>query len=172
MSNLENVKVFYNQGLRFFRCAERCMGDLNDDGSIQIIGGKYLPLSTPAMVNAAFSCEIFFKALLILFDIDYKKCLKRGELHKLKPLFDLLPEASGKEFLQVGNADEFQQNLTEHSADFETWRYYMENPGSYHISPDFTYMLAENLKVLTKFHIDKAIIDAEVQIHNHHRTEV
>lgn len=154
--NIEKAKAFYNQGLRFLRCAERCMGDINDDGTIQIVGGKYIPLSTPTMVNAAFSCEMFLKSILNLHEIDYMKHLKSGEGHKLKSLFDLLPKQAYKDFLQIGTAEEFDAKLTEHSGDFENWRYYMETPGEYRMSPDFTSILMNNLKTLTRAIIQTA----------------
>lgn len=148
MTNLKKAMAFYNQGLRFLRCAERCLGDVNEDGSIQIVGGKYQPLSTPAMVNAAFSCEIFLKAILILHGIDYMKLLNHGEGHQLKPLYDLLPLQEYKDFLQIGTVEEFEAELVAHSADFENWRYYMEEAGEYHMRPQFTCILCENLKSL------------------------
>ncbi len=148
MANVKKAMAFYNQGLRFLRCAERCLGDVNEDGSIQIIGGKYQPLSTPAMVNAAFACEIFLTSILILHDIEYMKRLKHGEGHQLKPLYDLLPKQEYKEFIQIGTTEEFEAELTAHSSDFESWRYYMEEPGEYSISPTFTWMLMNNLKAL------------------------
>lgn len=149
MANIGKAKAFYNQGLRFLRCAERCMGDVNEDGSIQIVGGRYMSLSTPTMVNAAFSCEMFLKSILILHDIEYMKQLNHGEGHSLKPLYDLLPKQEYKDFLRVGTVEEFEAELATHSADFESWRYYMEEPGEYCMDPEFTYILMNNLKTLT-----------------------
>lgn len=149
MATIGKAKAFYDQGLRFLRCAERCMGDVDEDGSIQIVGGKYMLLSTPTMVNAAFSCEMFLKSILILHDIEYMKQLNRGEGHSLKPLYDLLPKQEYREFLQVGTVEEFEAELAAHSTDFENWRYYMEKPGEYRMAPKFTYILMNNLKTLT-----------------------
>lgn len=150
MNNLSKAKAFYNQGLRFLRCSERCMGDINEDGSIQIMGGKYQILSSPTMVNSAFACELFLKTILILHNIDYMKALKKGEGHKLKPLFDLLPNQEYKDYLQIGTKQEFKSELQEHSGDFVDWRYYMEKPGDYKMSPMFTYVLMQNLKTLAR----------------------
>ena len=75
MENIVKAEAFYYQGLKFQECATRCMGERNEDDSIQIIGGKYQPISTPLMVNTAFACEIFLKALLITNNIDYNTIL-------------------------------------------------------------------------------------------------
>lgn len=108
-----------------------------------------MSLSTPTMVNAAFSCEMFLKSILILHDIEYMKQLNHGEGHSLKPLYDLLPKQEYKDFLRVGTVEEFEAELATHSADFESWRYYMEEPGEYCMDPEFTYILMNNLKTLT-----------------------
>ena len=155
---LKKAQHFYDQGLRFMRCAERCMGTENNDGSLQIIGGRYSTLSTPVMVNAAFSCEVFLKAILNLFSIDYKKG------HGLKYLYDLLPDIVYKEYLEISPFSEktFEEELEEHSEDFVAWRYYMETPGGYQMSPMFTFLLMKNLKSLSKAlisqHLDQSIV--------------
>ena len=148
---IKKAQHFYNQALRFMRCAERCMGSENDDGSIQIIGGKYQTLSSPTMVNSAFSCELFLKAILHLSSIDYKKS------YGLKSLYDILPYDEYKEFLKVipSSGKTFEEELDEHSQDFVFWRYYMELPGEYRMSPMFTFLLMNNLQSLSKALIDQ-----------------
>lgn len=148
---LKKAQSFYSQALRFMRCAERCMGTKNDDGSIQIIGGKYPILSTPTMVNVAFSCEMFLKAILNLFSIDYKK------EHRLKYLYDLLPDEEYKEYLKIipSSGKTFEEELDAHSQDFVTWRYYMEAPGEYHMNSTFTCLLMKNLQLLSKALIEQ-----------------
>ena len=42
--------------------------------------------ATPAIVNSAFACEVFLKALLIFYDVPFKK------EHELKELYEFLPE--------------------------------------------------------------------------------
>ena len=150
MADLEKAKAFYRQGIRFADCAERSMGEVNEDGSIQIVGGRYEFLGAPVMVNAAFACEVFLKAILIACDIDYNSILKGNAKHMLKRLYDLLPEEEYKEFLRVGEKEEFEQELEKHSADFIDWRYFMEQPGEYRMRPQFTMVLAENLQELAK----------------------
>lgn len=61
VENLSKVKAFYIQGNNFAQCAERSMGEMNEDGSIQLVGGRYGMLCPPVMVNAAFACEMFLK---------------------------------------------------------------------------------------------------------------
>ena len=148
---LKKAQYFYDQGLRFMRCTERCMGTECDDGSIQIIGGKYTILSTPTMVNAAFSCEVFLKAILNLFSIDYKKG------HGLKYLYDLLPNEEYKEYLKITPASgkTFEEELEKHSEDFVFWRYYMETPSEYQMSPMFTFLLMNNFQSLSKVLIEQ-----------------
>ena len=148
MQHIARAKAFYQQGCAFLRCAERCMGEENEDGSIQIIGGKYNILFAPTMVNSAFSCEMFLKAILIAHEIDYMERLHYGERHELKPLFDLLPKQEYKEWLQIGTEEKFEADLTKHSSDFKNWRYYMEKPKNGSMSPIFTFILMNNLKTL------------------------
>jgi hypothetical protein len=148
--NLKKAQLFYDQGIRFMHCAERSMGEKNDDGSISIIGGKYETLSSPTMVNTAFACELFLKSILILNNIDYRK------IHGLKPLYDLLPNQGYKNFLKIEPSigKTFEEEMEKHSLDFINWRYYMESPGNCRMSPTFTFILMNNLKILTKGLID------------------
>ena len=150
MENKEKAIVFYHQGVLFSQCAKRCLGDVSGDGlTITLAGGKYWSLSTPAMVNIAFACEVFLKAILLFHDIEYMRCLKHNERHKLKPLFDLLPKEEYKEYLRLGMDNEtFKTKLEEHSADFEKWRYFMENGNRVKVSPKFTLLLMCNLEEL------------------------
>ena len=82
VENLSKVKAFYIQGNNFAQCAERSMGEMNEDGSIQLVGGRYGMLCPPVMVNAAFACEMFLKGILIAHGIDYKKLLKQRKGHR------------------------------------------------------------------------------------------
>ena len=143
IENLLKAKAFYIQGKRFAQCADRSMGEITQNGSIKIVGGKYNMLSAPLMVNTAFACEVFLKGLLIAHGVDYKKLLKQRKGHGLKALYDLLPKEEYKEFLGV-----LDEKLEAHSNDFVNWRYYMENPGEYRMEPSFTWILMHNLEIL------------------------
>ena len=69
----------YRTGCEFSDCADFC---INLD-NVQKYNAKVI---TPAIVNAAFACEVFLKLLLHIHNTSYKKN------HKLKGLFELLPE--------------------------------------------------------------------------------
>ncbi len=146
MADISKAKYFYDQGLRFLRCTERCMGVENDDGSIEIIGGEYRTLSSPTMVNSALSCELFLKAILIAHGIEY------GHTHELKDFFEMLPKREYKNFLifEPSDGTSFYNNLIKHSNDYVEWRYYMEKPAEYHMDPSFTDILMHNLGTLAK----------------------
>lgn len=124
------------------------MGEITQDGSIKIVGGKYNMLSAPLMVNTAFACEVFLKGLLIAHGVDYKKLLKQRKGHGLKALYDLLPKEKYKEFLKISGKDTFDKKLEAHSNDFVNWRYYIENPGEYIMEPFFTCVLMKNLEII------------------------
>ena len=148
VENLSKVKAFYIQGHNFAQCPERSMGEMNEDGSIQLVGGRYGMLCPPVMVNAAFACEMFLKGILIAHGIDYKKLLKQRKGHGLKALYDLLPKEKYKEFLKIPGKDTFDKKLEAHSNDFVNWRYYIENPGEYIMEPFFTCVLMKNLEII------------------------
>ena len=86
--------------------------------------------TTPAIVNSAFACEVYLKAILLFFDNE----LIRG--HELSVLYDKLPERV-KEFIKptvlnscVTWTDIFGLNqLDEISNAFYDWRYVYEYLG-------------------------------------------
>ena len=94
------------------------MGEITQNGSIKIVGGKYNMLSAPLMVNTAFACEVFLKGILIAHGVDYKKLLQQKKGHGLKALYDLLPKEEYKEFLRVLDEDTFDEKLEAHANDF------------------------------------------------------
>ena len=84
--------------------------------------------STPTIVNAAFACEVYLKALIKYHGIPIKK------KHKLKDLFELLPD-NLKEWIKVivmnnyGGmwTDAFGREYLECISNaFEEWRYVYE----------------------------------------------
>ena len=50
---------------------------------------------------------------------------------------------------------EVEEELDAHSEDFVAWRYYMETPGDYRMSPIFTFLLMNNLQSLSKALIEQ-----------------
>lgn len=65
----------YHTGCEFSNCADLCY-------NMQIESSCIIPV----IVNAAFACEIFLKLLLRQNQIEYNR------VHKLKDLFDILPD--------------------------------------------------------------------------------
>ena len=61
---------YYIHGKEFLAAAWRCF--CNEDGLILTNQG-FCQLSAPCVVNAAFSCEMFLKALLEKLKIPYDK---------------------------------------------------------------------------------------------------
>ena len=88
----------------------------------------HLLYSQPQVVNSAFACEVFLKAILKWHDIEKKK------VHKLKELHEMLP-AKVQEHIHCrvlnehgGWTNTFGQNLLELvSKDFEKCRYLYEH---------------------------------------------
>ena len=146
---------FYNQALRFLRCAERCMGIKSEEGEILLADNEFYILPIPTIVNAAFSCELFLKSLLILHNVHYNSCLKRNQRHNLKLLYDLLPIEDYKEFLRIGTKEEFEKELDIHSSDFQKWRYQMEKNNRLNGEIRFLDLLMHNLQILVRNRIDE-----------------
>lgn len=55
-----NAEALFNNGGEFQKAAARCLG-VNEYGTIEI--AEELP--APAVVNAAFACEMYLKALIL-----------------------------------------------------------------------------------------------------------
>lgn len=113
-----NKLEIFGQGEKFHRAAniiipENWLDDENDDGYWFI----------PSIVNMAFACELYLKALLADGDNEM-----RG--HNLYELFKNLPE---KIRLKITNSvafygdDEFMQQLEIHKYIFQDWRYFYEH---------------------------------------------
>lgn len=86
--------------------------------------------TTPAIVNSAFACEVFLKALLDYYDVSFKKS------HKLKELYDGLPPELKERIRQNVYVihsrwkNAFGQDLLENISDsFAEWRYSYEKWG-------------------------------------------
>ena len=81
------AKDYFYQGEHFLEAAWRCFGQKSDTGFAIVKEDKFQQLSVPCVVNAAFSCEMFFKSLLHQMKIQYGR--KNG--HNLHSLYKLLP---------------------------------------------------------------------------------
>ena len=99
----------------------------------------YMPV---ILTNIAFSCELYLKALLHGYNIDF------GNTHELKDLFDKLPD-SIKEYvaenIAIENRErEFPLCLKEQNSAFTTYRY-MNEVKSISANPQFLFAFAHVL---------------------------
>ena len=109
---------------------------------------------TPSVVNSAFACEVFLKALLQFYDIRFTELLPARERHELKKLYGLLPEESQEWIKQktlncYGGAWEnaFGLELLDDISDaFVKWRYSYEQEGSLYIDNAFLYAFRNALR--------------------------
>lgn len=140
---------YFRQGKEFLAAAWRCFS--NEDGSIVTNQGFY-QLSAPCVVNAAFSCEMFLKALLKKMDIPYNQ---KTEGHNIYMLYKKLPsDVQNTIAKRCGNKDNptvFESILKRHNKDFVDIRYYIENQGWAEMSPMEMIAIAQNLSVTTKY---------------------
>ena len=154
---------FFSQGEKFLLASERCLGEKNGD-TITIMkpsgnGSIMVQLSAPAVVNASFACELFFKALLL----KNNKTFPRGkDGHNLLKLYKLLPDKIREKIVNICFKDiskeNFEEILNNHADDFVEIRYFIENKGYTNMSPLMMYTLAFNLHQITKcyFTMEKA----------------
>lgn len=114
------VEMYYT-ACKFSDCADFCMKEQEERETFQYF------YTDPAIVNAAFSCEIFLKLLLHLEQIDCQK------IHKLKQLFEKLPPEIMEtvKCLTIQKCGYWkdvwgQDILSQVSNAFEKWRYIYE----------------------------------------------
>ena len=113
------VQMFQNANI-FKLCAYRSMGEIENNDKIKIISdGKILILKAPTIVNIAFACELYLKAIL----------LEQGagvpETHELDFLYNQLSQQKRARIRKAcGNKkEEFEQLITEYSRLFIQYRY-------------------------------------------------
>ena len=84
--------------------------------------GQFESFMVPAVVNLAFSIELYLKFLLAKNETP-----SRG--HKLLDLFDSLDSTMKQEIIDLTNydKDEFELLLSKHTEAFENWRYIHES---------------------------------------------
>ncbi len=113
--------VMYDTACGFAACA---------DYALEKISGKIVPnLGTASLVNTAFACELFLKALLLYTNS------KNPRGHKLKTLFEKLPN----KYQTLVETEVFRRcggqvktiwgvpHLDELSNAFSEWRYWFED---------------------------------------------
>ena len=144
-----NAEALFNNGGEFQKAAARCLG-VNEYGTIEI--AEELP--APAVVNAAFACEMYLKALILK---SGKKYPTNRDGHNLKKLYDMLLEPIQKHIYQFCVNKEdcaeiiFTSFLENHSRDFMDARYYVTKEGWQGMSPIAVYTYAFNLGNITKY---------------------
>ena len=122
-----NDKMFvcremFRHACAFSDCADFAMQVFCRD---KAISGWY---PTPAVVNSAFACEVYLKALLKYYDIPVKK------EHRLKELYELLPEKA-RDWIKLTVISHYGQwsdcfgrdYLENISNAFSDWRYSYES---------------------------------------------
>lgn len=115
MDNANPAYTIYQQALVFWYAYERCMMYIGGIGQI------ILPI--PAMVNAAFSTELFLKAILDENGIPFN----RREGHTLEHLFHLLPTDQQEAIIKDVSYADFDSNLSCCSKVFNEFRYLHED---------------------------------------------
>ena len=144
-----NAEALFNNGGEFQKAAARCLG-VNEYGTIEI--AEELP--APAVVNAAFACEMYLKALILK---SGKKYPTNRDGHNLKKLYDMLLEPIQNHIYQFCVNKEdcaeiiFTSFLERHSRDFMDARYYVTKEGWQGMSPIAVYTYAFNLGNITKY---------------------
>ena len=135
--------------------SERCLGEKNGD-TFTIMkpsgnGSVMVQLSAPTVVNASFACELFFKALLLRYNITFPKG-RNG--HNLFTLYTSLPDEIKDKIIKFCfnsvSKEIFEKFLDNHADDFVEIRYFIENKGYTNMSPLMMYTLAFNLSQITK----------------------
>ena len=79
-------------------------------------------LTKPVMVNIAFACELYMKALLMW----YSKCRKIIGEHKLDALFGMLEMPLQDRIRRETNIEYWESFLNDSADAFCAWRYYYE----------------------------------------------
>lgn len=147
---------YYRNGESFLEASERCFGEKNGETFIICSssenGTELKQLSVPTVVNAAFACEMFLKALISNAGLNIPKD-RNG--HNLLQLYKVLPndiqeKVSSFCFCNSSKTD-FENFLNNHAKDFVNIRYFIENNGFSNISPMYMYSLAFNLNQITKY---------------------
>ena len=149
-----NAEALFNNGREFQKAAARCLG-VNEDGAIEIAkDGLFISLPAPAVVNAAFACEMYLKALILK---SGKRYPTNRDGHNLKKLYDLLSKPIQRELYyfcvskEDGAETIFINFLGSHSQDFVDTRYYVTKEGWQGMSPIAVYTYAFNLGNITKY---------------------
>ena len=149
-------QLFLKNGNDFLEAAWRCAGR-DENGAVQIIkDGTLVMIPSATVVNAAFSIEMFLKAILRKTGIKYPERGRDG--HDLAKLFKLL-EGNQLETTIInrfsGYSREgtplFEEFAKRHAEDFVNIRYYVEKAGWAEMDPLTVISFAFNLGQAAKY---------------------
>lgn len=147
MISYVDISEMYYTACKFSDCTDFCMKEQEERETFQYF------YTDPAIVNAAFSCEVFLKLLLHLDQIDCQKS------HKLKQLFEMLPPEM-MEIVKYQTTQKCgywkdvwdQEILSQVSDAFEKWRYFYEidraKSGSIHFDIGFLLAFRDALRAV------------------------
>ncbi len=142
-------KDYYENGKSFLNAAFRCCGQKENGEFVIINHGKMVLLPAPTVVNAAFACEMFLKAMLVNDGII------KFKNHSLLKLYDLLSEDTHKKICSYFDDESgepfLRKQIAKHPDDFVDIRYYVENEEWGQMDPTAVVTLAYNLSEITKF---------------------
>ena len=107
--------------------------NINDLITVCFKGNKHITRILPYVVNKSFSCELYLKLMLILFDINYDE-LHGKQRHNLYKLYKKLPQAMRitlfDTYLKASHSkvslDFFKDEIKKISDIFMQWRYIHE----------------------------------------------
>ena len=145
------AKDYYSAGCQFLEAARRCFSD--KEGYI-IKDGTLIQLTAPAVVNGAFACELFIKAMLVWENTSF------DFIHYLDDLFLKLSDETQKgisKFCMPKGTEKYQEEflnlLKKYRNAFVVDRYYCQNLGWNNMSPIAILTIAENLSAITGAYI-------------------
>lgn len=158
------ARDYFNQGRQFLDAAWNCYGK-KCGASVNIIAdGKFQQLPAPCVVNAAFSCEMFLKSLLIKLGIEYDKSKEGHDLHLL---YEKLP-SNIQNIIAIfcGSKNSmmpFVNWINAHAKSFVDIRYFIEHNGWTETSPTMMITMADNLSRIVDYLLDSSNLEEIIQ---------
>ena len=145
------AKDYYLAGCQF---KEAAMRSFSDENGMIINNGQMMQLPAPTVVNGAFACELFLKALVVWENKPVRK------EHDLGILFDMLSPETQEGISRfcmpkgmVDYQDKFKALLMKYKNVFVDDRYYAERVGWQNMSPMAIITIAQNLATITSAYV-------------------
>ena len=120
MNKKDKLLNIYQNANIFRQCALRSLGINESDDKIKIISNdKILILKAPTIVNIAFACELYLKAIL------FNQGAGIPETHELNFLYNQVSQQKRAQIRKTCNKkkEEFEQLIAEYSKLFIQYRY-------------------------------------------------